>query len=160
MKKLYNSRSRKKNVASYIDFVLEEGIATQDFLDALDLMSIEDILILKIELMSRLFKGKLYGFKLFHAIRAALTAASVKAAAILAPNSAEASSLLGISLVRYTAYLTHMKDKDIMTHDEAEKLRWKVKFDEEKRKAFIRERKRKYRELKEREAMERSEDII
>jgi hypothetical protein len=80
--------------------IRSNGLSSGDLELLLSLISIEDLISLKLELASKITKGKLYGLRLYDSIPYIAKDAVVKYAFSVCKNRREVAGLLGISYQR------------------------------------------------------------
>lgn len=97
LKEIYGDSQhfKKKSTTLSTKYLNKEKI-TQEFLDVLGTLSIEEILTLKLEQVARLYGGKFYGFSLYHSIPNITKEALFKYAAFCTNSRKEASMVLGV----------------------------------------------------------------
>jgi len=79
-----------------------EDRITEEMIQLLDCIALEDLIALKLELLCRLVKGKLYGLRLYDSMPYLARDAVVKFAFSTCKNKKDVSGLLGISYNRVT----------------------------------------------------------
>tara|TARA_Y100000034_G_scaffold20628_3_gene23627 strand:- start:16511 stop:16852 length:342 start_codon:yes stop_codon:yes gene_type:complete len=93
----------KKNTIeeySMLRKIRSEGRSSAQLEQLLSTISLEDLISLKLELLSRLTKGKMYGLRLYDSMPYIAKDAVVKYAFSVCKNRKEVAGLLGISYVR------------------------------------------------------------
>ena len=100
-----------KNIKNYsISKKLKKEIKiTEDFEVMLNNLSLEEIVALKLELASKIFKVKLYGLNLYNNLQIIAKNAAVKYAISACPTKISAAAMLGISY-RQLKYLQNSQD--------------------------------------------------
>tara|TARA_R110000744_G_scaffold222173_1_gene341151 strand:- start:114 stop:488 length:375 start_codon:yes stop_codon:yes gene_type:complete len=101
-------KDSKKNYSISRKLKLESRI-DEDFIIKLNSLSLEDIIALKLELSTKIFKGKFYGLQLYKYIPEIAKDAVVKYAIAATNSKINASYILGISY-RYLKYLQKGKE--------------------------------------------------
>ena len=77
-----------------------EKLITEDFEVMLNNLSLEEIIALKLELASKVVKGKLYGFNIYNSLPAIAKDAAIKYAISACKTKKTAAAFLGISYRR------------------------------------------------------------
>ena len=101
-------------------FLLDNRI-TEDFLDILASLKLEEIIALKLEITSRLYGGKLFGFSLWAAMPDIVKESLFKYATFCSNSKKEAIMLLGIDSRSHGKLLARYKDLDDTFNEEREK---------------------------------------
>lgn len=97
LKEIYgNSQHFKKASTTLSTKYLNKGKVTQEFLDILATLSIEDIFAMKFEQVARMYGGKFYGFSLWHSMPKITKEALFKYVSSCTNSRKEASMVLGV----------------------------------------------------------------
>ena len=89
-----------------------EDVLNEELIQMIDRIALEDLIALKLELLSRLVKGKLYGLRLYDSIPYIAKDAVIKYAFSVCENRRDVMGLLGISYKRVKII---EKDKELDT---------------------------------------------
>ena len=103
--------SRKKNYSVINKFLNEEKI-TERFLTTLNLLTLEEIIALKLEISAKSSGGDVFGLPIWNSLRDICRDASLKFAISAARTKAEAATFLGISISTLNDYLEKYEIKE------------------------------------------------
>lgn len=82
---------------SFARYLIKEGKISKDFEQTLSKIPLEDIIALKLEISSRMMKGKYYGSNIYYTLPAITRDAAIKYALSVCKTQVEVCMLLGIS---------------------------------------------------------------
>ena len=81
---------------SYISELRSEGRINEDFINKVSDLKLEELIAIKLEVSSRMTKGKLYNFPIWYTIPKICKAACIKIADRICKTKADKASFLGI----------------------------------------------------------------
>lgn len=102
-KKVYQPKNKKN--FSVVNKLLAEEKVNEKFLATLLLLSLEDLIALKLEISAKSAGGSIYGMPLWYSLRDITRDALLKFAISATRTKAEAASFLGISIITLNDYL-------------------------------------------------------
>lgn len=94
---------------SFIEKLKKEKKLNDEVLTFINLLSLEDLLTVKLELTYRMFKGKFYGFPIFDSLENIVKDSVVKVAKTLTSSKKECMSFLGLTEKDYAKTLKYLK---------------------------------------------------
>jgi hypothetical protein len=103
-KKKSNSNTKYANYSIINKLKIEDKI-TDDTLNNINNLSLEDIIAIKLELSTRYLYGKFYGIPIWRITRHAVTDALLKAALSIARTKREAARFLGVDYMEFNRYI-------------------------------------------------------
>jgi len=89
-----SSQNNKK--CSYISELISEGRINEDFLNTVSELKLEELIAVKLEMSSRITKGKLYNFPIWYTLPNICKDACMKFASRVCNSKSDMASLLGI----------------------------------------------------------------
>jgi len=89
-----SSQNSKKG--SYISELRSEGRINEDFLSTVSELKLEELIAVKLEMSSRITKGKLYNFPIWYTLPSICRDACMKFASRVCNSKSDMASLLGI----------------------------------------------------------------
>jgi len=89
-----SSQNSKKG--SYISELRSEGRINEDFLSTVSELKLEELIAVKLEMSSRMTKGKLYNFPIWYTLPSVCRDACMKFASRVCNSKSDMASLLGI----------------------------------------------------------------
>jgi len=92
---------------SYISELRSEGRINEDFINKVSDLKLEELIAIKLEVSSRMTKGKLYNFPIWYTIPKICKAACIKIADRICKTKADKASFLGIP---YNIFMQIYKD--------------------------------------------------
>ena len=81
---------------SYISELRSEGRINEDFLNTISELKLEELIAVKLEMSSRMTKGKLYNFPIWYTLPNVCRDACIKFASRVCNSKSDMASLLGI----------------------------------------------------------------
>ena len=81
---------------SYISELRSEGRINEDFLNTVSELKLEELIAVKLEMSSRITKGKLYNFPIWYTLPSICRDACMKFASRVCRSKSDMASLLGI----------------------------------------------------------------
>jgi hypothetical protein len=94
---------------SIIDKFKSEKKITNDTLNNINNISLEDLIAVKLELSTRYLYGKFYGIPIWRLTRHAVTDALLKTALSIARTKKEAARFLGVDYMKFNRYIKKYK---------------------------------------------------
>jgi len=116
----WNTKRKRKNTKyesySIINKLKSEGVITNNTLNNINNISLEDLIAIKLELATRYTCGKFYGMPLWKITRHAVVDALLKTGLSIARTKKEAARFLGLDYMDFNRYIKKYKTESFFEH--------------------------------------------